>query len=227
MACYKHTKLPPYKLTGRFGAALEVRSIHRGSRSVKQPEAEPEQDQGHSSDSSFHMDDTLQPSLDDEDACLEPTLHDLQSRAAVSGWDKLRRQMLLTAVEMSAMPEGQTCFVCAEEAIFRCQQCGPLIHYCYLCYQKQHEVANFFHVPEKWEVSIFGFPSHSRSLRFYLSPAGVEPWVPSSPVGVEPLVPSFPCWCGTLGSIFPLLMWNPGFHLSPAGVEPWVLSFPC
>ena len=89
---------------------------------------------------------------ENEDTSLEPTLHDLQSQAAVEGWNKLRGQMLLTAIEMSAMPEGQTCLCCSEKATLRCQKCGPLVHYCYQCYLKQHERANFFHVPEKWEV---------------------------------------------------------------------------
>ena len=111
---------------------------------------QPERDQ-----SPDHVDDTLlQPIMveEDEDPSLEPTLHDLQSQASVAGWNKLRGQMLLTAVEFSAMPEGQICLICSEKATLRCQQCGPLVHYCHQCYLKQHERANFFHVPEKWEV---------------------------------------------------------------------------
>ena len=98
----------------------------------------------------------------------------------MAGWDKLRRQILLTAVEMGAMPEGQTCLVCPEKAIFRCQQCGLLVHYCYQCYQKQHERANFFHVPEKWEVSIF--PARYSDVPLDpSSPADMELWVPFIP----------------------------------------------
>ena len=78
MASHKHCKLPPYRLTGRFGAAVNVRSIHRGRRIMKQSVPESQHDQEHHSpDDIFHMDDTLQPSIEDEDTSL--TLHELQS----------------------------------------------------------------------------------------------------------------------------------------------------
>ena len=84
----------------------------------------------------------------------EPTDHQLHSQASVRGWEKLRMSMLLSAVESSAMPVDQTCLLCSKLAVFRCQECGPLIYYCYECFSKQHEKVNFFHIAEKWEVII-------------------------------------------------------------------------
>ena len=103
--------------------------------------------------------DTGLPGLDDFSPCTEepieePTLHELQSKAAVKGWSKLRMGMPLTAVETSAMPCNQNCLLCCEHTVFRCQQCGLLIYYCYNCYSKQQK-ANFLHVPEKCEVQVY------------------------------------------------------------------------
>ena len=40
----------------------------------------------------------------------EPTEHELQSKASIAGWNKLRKPLILTAVETSAMPVDQICF---------------------------------------------------------------------------------------------------------------------
>ena len=147
MAYQKRYKLPPLRLTQRCGDPVDVRSIHPGTcgkQSVPPPE---QQDQSPCHDALVS---------ENEDTSL-PTLHDLQSQAAVEGWNKIRGQVLLTAVEMSAMPEGQTGLCCSEKAILRCQKCGPLVHYCYQCYLKQHERANFFDVPEKILFPLFNY----------------------------------------------------------------------
>ena len=166
MAFHKHFKLPPYRLTQRCGAATKVHSIHRGgsaqydnpvqSTSVKEEReacSQPSQ-----CIPSFPCRDDHEFSLCNEQEPLsppeEPTLHELQSKASVKGWSRLRMGMLLSAVSTSAMPSNRLCLLCCEPGILRCQLCGPLIHYCYECFSKQHEKANFFHVPEKWEVNL-------------------------------------------------------------------------
>lgn len=161
MAFHKHFKLPPYRLTQRCGAAVQVRSIHRGDSSQQASslestfmtkEACSEQSQSMDTDASLPCIDGF-PSTEERPLLSDdPTLHELQRKASIKGWDKLRMRMLLTAVETSAMPSGQLCLLCCEPAVFRCQDCGPLIHYCYQCYCKQHKRANFLHTPEKWEV---------------------------------------------------------------------------
>ena len=167
MAFHKHFKLPPYKLTQRCGAATKVRSIHRGDsaqydRPVQSTSVTEERETCSEPSQcipSFPCRDGHEVSLCNEEEPLsspeEPTLHELQSKASVKGWSKLGMGMLLSAVNTSAMPSNQLCLVCCEPATLRCQQCGPLIHYCYECFSKQHEKVNFFHVPEKWEVKLW------------------------------------------------------------------------
>ena len=69
----------------------------------------------------------------------EPTVDELQSKASIEGWGKLRNGMLLSGVNTSAMPCNQLCIICCEPAILQCQQCGPLVHYCRDCFLKQHK----------------------------------------------------------------------------------------
>ena len=158
MASQKHLKLPPFRLTKRCGTAVEVRSIHRGecareSRSVEPLEVKLEEGQHLPANTAV---DNCSPCIEEGEPlleCDEPSLHEIQTKASVRGWSKLRKEILLTAVECSAMPEGQICILCSEEAaVFRCQQCGPSVFYCEQCYRNQHEKANYFHTPEKWEV---------------------------------------------------------------------------
>ena len=59
---------------------------------------------------------------------------------------------MLNAVEISAMPVDQSCLLCSELAVFRCQECGPLVYYCFECFSKQQQKVNLFHIAEKWEV---------------------------------------------------------------------------
>ena len=86
----------------------------------------------------------------------EPTLHELQRRADVRGWEQLRSSFLTAFTECSAMPPGQLCIVCRQSAAeVRCQECGPAIFYCHSCFCLKHEYINHFHVAEKWEVQVF------------------------------------------------------------------------
>ena len=148
MAYQKRYRLPPLKLTKRCGAAVDYQSIyHRNSRGKQSVPPQQQQDSV--------RDDPLPDTVEYEDAGEDistPTLHGLQSQASIEGWSKVRGQVLLTAAEMCAMPENQTCLCCSEKAILRCQKCGPLVYYCHQCFLNQHKKANFFHVPEKWEV---------------------------------------------------------------------------
>ena len=107
MAFHKHFKLPPYKLTQRCVAATQVRSIHRGDSaqydSPVQSTSVTEERETCSEPSqripSFPCRDGHEFSLCNEQEPLsspeEPTLHELQSKAPVKGWSKLRMGMLL------------------------------------------------------------------------------------------------------------------------------------
>ena len=155
MAFHKHLKLPPYRLTKRCGAETQKESIHRGCSSphARGSPVEPGAMGGEELSSSNVFTDISFPEPDtDSQSFSEPTLHELQSKASIAGWNKLRKQMILTAVGASAMPFNQLCCICSEVAVFRCQECGPLAFFCYKCLCIQHERMHFFHVAEKWEV---------------------------------------------------------------------------
>ena len=100
MAFHKHFKLPPYKLTQRWGAATKVRSIHRGDsaqydRPVQSTTVTEERETCSEPSQcipSFPCRDGHEVSLCNEQEPLaspeEPTLHELQSKASVKGWSK-------------------------------------------------------------------------------------------------------------------------------------------
>ena len=83
---------------------------------------------------------------------IEPSLHEIQSKASISAWQQLQEEMLTITTENSAMPVGQKCLSCDDQAFFRCVKCGPFSFYCFECFCRQHRTSNFFHVAEKWEV---------------------------------------------------------------------------
>ena len=153
MAFHKHFKLPPLRLTQRCGTDVQVRSVHRGITVCSRQSPGPEPVEGARQETQDNVDMGNLPS--NEELSSEPTDHQLHCQASVRGWEKLQMGMLLNAVESSAMPVGQTCLLCSEPAVFRCQECGPMIYYCHECFSKQHGKVNFFHTAEKWEVRVF------------------------------------------------------------------------
>ena len=164
MAFHKHFKLPPFKLTQRSAAGVQVQDVHRGASSQQSPSDERGSLAQDNPASNQCQSSLLEPSAFSQGNPVpldEPTHHELQSKASVRGWEKLRNGMLSAATESSAMPIGQLCLLCPEPAIFRCQECGPLMHYCSDCFRKQHEKANFYHVAEKWEVR---YATESKSI---------------------------------------------------------------
>lgn len=149
MALYSRSKLPPLKLTQHSARTTKI--IHRGSTSATaRTNAEQE-----SCDQSVGEMLDVQLDLPSEFPAdfVEPSHHELQSKASVKGWEQLRSRFLSAHTESSAMPCQQPCLLCPEAAEFRCQQCGPVCFYCKQCFILLHEKSNFFHTPEKWEVS--------------------------------------------------------------------------
>lgn len=152
MAYHRKLKLCSLKVTHH--SLKETREVHRGqvdnadTCSIELPEhtsmaATPESE--HTDELSTDM-----PDLYNEDD--DPTLHELHQKATVSAWENLRSNILAIATESGAMPFEQVCMVCNTSAKFKCERCGPNIFYCFNCFCKQHETANFFHVAEEWEV---------------------------------------------------------------------------
>ena len=83
----------------------------------------------------------------------EPSLHSLAQKALVGNWNKIRPDILRTAIECNAIPPKQKCMLCsADNAIYRCLKCAPWAHYCSLCFGDAHRRTNLFHTGEVWEV---------------------------------------------------------------------------
>ena len=150
MAFHKHVKLPPLRFTRRCGSDVQVGCVHRGA-SVRSQAADP----GTLDDNEDSVidSDAIQQCEECNPLSNEPSDHQLHGEASVRAWEKLRTSMLLNAVESHAMAADQICLCCSKLAVFRCQECGPMVYYCFECFSKQHERVNVFHIAEKWEVS--------------------------------------------------------------------------
>ena len=148
MAFYKRLKLPPLKLTTQSSG--DGRLIYRGESTTATKE-----DAGMPSPESLFDDPVgvVAPSfLEDPPDEIVPSLHELQSKASVKGWEQIRSKIRSVYVECCAIPQGQTCILCPSAADSRCLQCGPISFYCHECCNLMHEKANFFHTTEQWEV---------------------------------------------------------------------------
>ena len=114
-----------------------MRSVHRGVAVCSQDNPAPEpDDEAHQETQDIMYNPASDPEFDL--SSNEPMMVDVY--------------MLQNAVESSAMPVDQTCLLCSELAVFRCQECGSSIYYCYQCFSKQHEKVNIFYTAEKWKV---------------------------------------------------------------------------
>ena len=111
MVFQKHLKLPPYKLTKRCGAEVKVQSIHRRCSSPHAQAQESPVELGVTEE--ICSEECLVPFVESDaepHSISEPTEHELQSKASIAGWNKLRKPLILTSVETSAMPVDQICF---------------------------------------------------------------------------------------------------------------------
>ena len=153
MAFYQRYKLSPFKLTQCQGA-VSTKLIHRGEGSSNKSPPEV----SYSQSSVPQSEDEERKKLlmeDNPQTMIEPTCHELERKAAIKGWERLREEFVKVRTECSAMPLGQTCILCKTPAEFRCQNCGPVAFYCHNCLILLHRKTNFFHVAEKWEASNF------------------------------------------------------------------------
>ena len=147
MAFYSRVKLPPLKLSVRSASATCRTMLFRGS--TEPSSINVAEDKVEENDQEEEADLTLDD-LSDE-AC-EPTHHELHCKASVKGWAEHRKKLLSVLTESAAMPLGQLCALCPNNALYRCQECGPLVFYCQECFRTQHKSVNYFYIAEKWEV---------------------------------------------------------------------------
>lgn len=149
---YRRCSLPPLKLTRRRAFAPKAEEIvQRGSSDV-QPDTLPASakvtsctEQCLSSSPTWELQQDLE----------EPTSHELESRAAVAGWERIRCGMLKAVTEAAGMPESPKCVICGDVASMRCQRCGPLGVFCPECFYQYHAHLNLFHIAEKYENGQF------------------------------------------------------------------------
>ena len=153
MAFYSRAKLPPLKLSVRNASATCRTMLFRGSTGIGEPSSENVAEDKVKENDQEEEADLILDGLSDE--VCEPTHHELHCKASVKGWAEHRKKLLSVLTESAAMPLGQLCALCPNNALYRCQECGPLIFYCQECFCSQHKSANYFHTAEKWEVNVF------------------------------------------------------------------------
>lgn len=162
---YKRLSLPPLKVTQRstsYSSSVKS-SIYRGNCEKKLQLSNLECSDSVEIQDPPTTEEPLDDAFGDSHVCsmaYSPdspgegiTLHELQCKANVAGWKRVRQEMLAMITEKQAMPPNQPCITCKDAASCRCQRCGPLGFFCLDCFQEQHKVINVFHVAEKWEVS--------------------------------------------------------------------------
>ena len=79
----------------------------------------------------------------------DPTQHELESRAVMAGWEKIRKHLIDVVAEDAVMPPGQVCIplyrqywfivkVCLNCKCSASLHCGPLAYYCSECFGNFH-----------------------------------------------------------------------------------------
>ncbi len=165
--------MPSLKLTQR--PAYGEKTVEFIKRGVSQPltdhhlqENTRESFEDFDSDTSHHPDLDMPATFFTPSDLVEPTSHELESRASVAGWESVRSVILNAVTEAAAMPLGQICLHCEATASIRCKQCGPFGYYCLECFLGCHNTVNLFHIAEKWEVqykySLISVPFESQSF---------------------------------------------------------------
>ena len=155
-------KLPAFKVTQRCGGVVNHSTVSRGSIAgqsvpVREEISDDSQSDGEWDEPGMWQDSECSPPITMEDFCTtsDPSLHEIKQIASILAWEKLRPKLLHTAVENSALPCKQPCLLCGEdEAVYRCVQCAPWVHYCHSCFRKAHSNINIFHVGEIWDSEV-------------------------------------------------------------------------
>ena len=75
----------------------------------------------------------------------EITMHEIESKSFMTGWEAIRISMLAVVTESQGMPAGQKCVLCGENyALTKCWQCGPQSYFCQSCMDSVHSRIAFF-----------------------------------------------------------------------------------
>ena len=86
----------------------------------------------------------------------ELTMHEIESKSSMAGWEAIRSSMLAVVTESQGVPAGQKCVLCGENyALIKCRQCGPQSYFCQSCMGSVHSRITFLHATEQWTVRYF------------------------------------------------------------------------
>lgn len=141
--------LPPLKLTRRPAFSASVKeNLHQGVRDVLTLPGQSQENIASLSEfpaSVCHETETHH--------CNELTIHEIEAKSSVAGWEAIREGLLTAVTESQGMPSDQICVHCDENpALIRCRQCGPLSYYCLSCFDRGHSRVSFLHAAERWMV---------------------------------------------------------------------------
>ena len=153
MATYSRFKLPPLKLTRQKAGKTEKLIIHRGENSSDAQTADILSEVSSTTTAGLTAGLTASEELGNSEF-IEPTHHELQSKASVKGWELIRNRLLRSHTECAAMPTGQCC-LSPQLAEYWCDQCRPLAFFCHKCFYLQHQDVNIHHTPKQWKVKVF------------------------------------------------------------------------
>ena len=99
MATYRRFKLPPLKLTRQTADNTEKLIIHRIENSSDAQTADILSEVSSTTTAGLTASEELGNS-----EFIEPTHHELQSKASVRGWELIRKRLLRSHTECAAMP---------------------------------------------------------------------------------------------------------------------------
>ena len=138
---YRRLSLPSLRITQR--PVIGENSVHYCHQGIPGPQTSlpgpqtslPGTLKNHENDHNDSADDERCETLDGESFfeidpdsdIMESTCYELERKASAAGWAGLRSHMLIAVTEIAAMPLSQVCLHCDQSALYRCQQCGPLV----------------------------------------------------------------------------------------------------
>ena len=92
--------------------------------------------------------------MDSESEASVPQ-HQKRKVKSYENWEKIREALLRGRIEEESFAIGEErCVSCNEVAEVRCIDCGHEQKYCIECAKKNHDQRNYFHVLERFKVSI-------------------------------------------------------------------------
>jgi len=143
----KQNKIPLNLLSTRRNSYRSKHKIKRTVLNISIPQTEVPNTPEVAPVSSTSQEDTAP--LHEE---VPTSTHTKRKENMAARWEALRNSAYNAVVQNQAVLLDQQCFNCSSnDADVRCEQCGPM-YMCYDCCIKHHDLCNYHHCPEKWQV---------------------------------------------------------------------------